>query len=262
LKWAWILIKSLGSLEKSEILSTFIELEKVEDTMNIDLLKYASERMHEDLRNKMEPGPVITISREYGCPAKLIASRLSEELTRKLSLRGKDVKWKYITKEIMAESAKALEVDPEKIKYVFSYEQKSFVDDIISAQFNKYYKSEKKIRNTIGKVIRNMAHEGHVIIVGRGGVAITRDIPLSLHVNLEAPLEWRAVRIAENYNISQEEARKTAIEIDKKRKEFREYFQGTGSDYTQFDITLNCMTFTIEEIVHLIFKTAEIKRLV
>jgi len=230
--------------------------------MHIDLLKYASDRIHDESGKGQEAGPVITISREYGCPAKLIAGRLAEELTRKLFVKGKDAIWRFITKEIMAESAKALEIDPEKIKYVFEYEQKSVIEDIISAQFNKYYKSERKIRNTVAKVIRNMAYEGNVIIVGRGGVAITHDIPKSLHIMLEAPIEWRTVRVAQNYNISQEEAKKAALDIDKKRKEFREYFQGKDTDYTRFDLTINCMAFTMEEIVHIILRVAEIRKLV
>jgi cytidylate kinase len=230
--------------------------------MHLDLSKYMTDRIHEEGDQNKEAGPVITISREYGCPSKIIAGRLAEELTKKLFVKGKDIKWKVITKEIMAESAKALEVEPEEIKYVFQYEQKSMVDAIISAQFNKYYKSERKIRNTVAKVIRNMAHEGHVIIVGRGGVAITHDIPSSLHIMLEAPLEWRALRVSENYKISHEEARKTAIDIDKKRKKFREYFQGKGTDYTWFDLTFNCMSFTVEETVNIILKTAEIKKLI
>jgi cytidylate kinase len=228
--------------------------------MHIDLLKYVSERIKEG--GDKEAGPVITISREYGCPAKIIAGRLAEELTRKLAAKGKETKWRFVTKEIMAESAKALEIDPEKIKYVFDYEQKSIVDDIISAQLNKYYISERKIRNTIGKVIRNMASEGNVIIVGRGGVAITHDIARSLHILLEAPLEWRTVRIAENYKISHEQAKKAAHDIDKKRKEFRDYFQGKDTDYTSFDLKINCMSFSIEEIMHIILRTAEIRKFV
>lgn len=230
--------------------------------MNIDLLKYVSDRIHEEGGRGREAGPVITISREYGCPAKIIAGRLAEELSRKLYAKGKDTKWRFVTKEIMAESAKTLEVDPEKIKYVFQYEQKSMVDEVISAQFSKYYKSERKILNTIAKVIRNMAQEGNVIIVGRGGVAITHDIPRSLHILLEAPLEWRAVRVAETYKISLEEAKKNAIDIDKKRNDFRDYFQGKDSDYTRFDMTINCMAFSIEEIVHVLLKVAEIRKLV
>jgi cytidylate kinase len=230
--------------------------------MHIDLLKYMADRIHDESGYSKEPGPVITISRDYGCPSKIVAARLAEELSRKMFVKGKDIKWKYVTKEIMAESARALEVDPDKIKYVFQYEQKGMLDDIVSAQFNKYYKSERKIRNTVARVIRNMAQEGHVIIVGRGGVAITRDIHKSLHIMLEAPLDWRATRVAENYKISHDEARKTSIEVDKNRKEFREYFQGKDSDYTRFDITFNCMTFSIEEIVHIIIKAAEIRRLI
>lgn len=230
--------------------------------MHIDLLNYMSDRINEEHGRFKEAGPVITISREYGCPSKIIAGKLAEELTNKTHVKGKEIKWKYVTKEIMAESAKALQVDPDKIKYVFDYEQKGLIDGIISAQLNKYYKSEKKIRNTIAKVIRNMAFEGNVIIVGRGGVAIAHDIPRSLHIMLEAPLEWRTLRVSENFHISQAEARKTAIEVDKKRKEFRDYFQGKNSDYTWFDLRFNCMTFTIEEIVRLILKAAELRKLV
>jgi cytidylate kinase len=230
--------------------------------MNIDLLKYMSDRIHEEGGHFREAGPVITLSREYGCPSKIIACRLAEELTRKANAKGREIKWKYITKEIMAESARALQVDPEKIKYVFQYEQKSMIDGILSAQFNKYYISERKIRNTVAKVVRNMAYEGNVIIVGRGGVSITHDIPNSLHIMLEAPMEWRTLRVSENYHVTQEEARKTAFEIDKKRKEFREYFQGKNSDYTRFDLTFNCMTFSIEEIVQIILKSAEVRKFV
>ena len=230
--------------------------------MQIDLLKYMSDRNQQECGQFGEPGPVVTISREYGCPSKIIAARLAEELSRKMFVKGKEIKWRYITKEIMAESARALEVDPEKIKYVFQYEQKSVMDDIITAQFNKYYISERKIRNTVAKVIRNMACEGYTIIVGRGGVVLTHDIPRSLHINLEAPLDWRSARVAENFKISQEEARKNAIEIDKKRKEFRDYFQGKESDYTWFDLKFNCMTFSIEEIVSIVLKAAEIRKLI
>ena len=140
--------------------------------------------------------------------------------------------------------------------------RRSLIDEILSAQLDKYYKSDRKIRNTIAQVIRNMACEGHVVIVGRGGVAITHDIPKSLHIMLEAPLEWRSLRISEKYNISQEEARKECIEIDKKRQQFREYFQGKNTDYTTYDLKLNCMTLSVEEIVKIIIKAVEVKKLI
>ena len=231
--------------------------------MRVDLIKYMSDRMSDKEGKNIEPGPVITISRLYGCPAKKVAKLLAERLTEKMSVKGSpNPEWNYITKEIMSESAKELEVDPSKIKYVFEYEQKSLIDDILAAHTSKYYKSDRRIRNTIGRVIRNIATEGQKIIVGRGGVAITRDIPKSLHINLEAPLEWRTLRVSEKLEKNLDEAEKIVHDVDKKRKQFRDNFQGKGTDYTQFDITLNCMTLTVEEMVAIITKAVEVRKLI
>lgn len=230
--------------------------------MELDLHKYMSNRLQEESGNIDRPGPVITISRQYGCPGKKIAKKLITELGEKMVVKGfKKVEWKIITKEIMSESARELDLDPAKIKYVFDYEQKGLIDDIFSSHLNKYYKSDRKIRNTIGRVIRNIAYEGFAVIVGRGGVAITRDIPNSLHINLEAPLDWRVIRTSEKFNISLEEAEQYTKDVDKKRKQFREYFEGKNTDYTQFDITFNCMTLSVDEIVKVIVKAIETRKL-
>lgn len=229
--------------------------------MKIDLIKYLTDKVEKEKKEIKEPGPVITISRDYGCPGKKVAEKLVEEINKKMIVKGKDIRWRYVTKEILAEAAKELEMEPEKLEYVFDYETKSILDDIIASHTYKYYKSDKKIRNTIKKVIRNIATEGNVVIVGRGGVAITRDIAKSLHIKLEAPLEWRVIRVAEKHNISFEDARERVLEIDKKRAEFRELFEGKDTDYTTFDITFNCMTLSIEEIALIIVKAAEIRKL-
>jgi len=230
--------------------------------MNLDFRKYVSDNMQAECGRFRDPGPVITLAREYGCPAKTVAKQLTEELTKKMLVKGTEIQWRYVTKEIMAESARELELEPEKIKYVFEYETRGMIDEILSAQLNKYYKSDRKIRNTIAQVIRNIACEGFVIIVGRGGVAITHDIPKSLHILLEAPLEWRSLRVGEKNGITQEEARKECIEIDKKRQQFREYFQGKNTDYTTFDLKLNCMTLSVEEMVRIIIKAVEVRKLI
>jgi cytidylate kinase len=230
--------------------------------MKLDLLKYMSDRLQDETDEYEEAGPVITISRLYGCPAKIIAKNVSDELNMKAKVKGyNDLNWSYVTKEIMSESAKELEMDPSKIKYVFDYKKKGLVDEIVAAHSSKYYKSDRAIRKTIARVIRNMAREGHVIIVGRGGVAITRDIPRSLHINLEAPLDWRIVRIAEKYDKSFEEAEKIIVDVDRKRKQFREYFEGKNTDYTQFDITFNCMTLSTDEITSIIIRAIEERNL-
>jgi len=217
--------------------------------MRIDLSKYLTERYLESISEQKFEGPVVTIAREFGCPSKKMAAKLASRLTEINSPLAKKLEWRWISKEILDESARQLNMDPAEIQYVFRYEKRGVFDDILSSYSKKYYKSDRKIRNTIARVIRNIASEGNVIIVGRGGVAITREIEKSLHIHLEAPIGWRALRISEKFCLTQEEATKYARDIDNKRKAFRDYFHGKGSDYSRFDVVFNAMTLTIDEIV-------------
>jgi cytidylate kinase len=230
--------------------------------MKIDLSKYLTQRYQDSLAKQDFEGPVVTIAREYGCPSQKLAARLAEKLNLINSSLSKKIKWRWINKEILYESAKILKLHPSDIEYVFNFEKKNFFDDILSSQSSKYYKSDRKIRNTIASVIRNLASEGNVIIVGRGGVAITREVERSLHVNLEAPIEWRALRLSEKFCMSEKETRKLATEIDKKRKEFRNYFHGVGTDYTRFDVRYNCMTLSIDDITHSIISLLQARKFV
>lgn len=230
--------------------------------MRIDFSRYLTERYLETLSKQAFEGPVITISREVGCPGKIIASKLASRLTELKSPRAKKIDWRWISKEILAESAKELGVNPAEIGHVFRYEKRNFMDEILSSHSKKYYKSDRKIRNTISRVIHNIAIEGNVIIVGRGGVSITRDIEKSFHIHLEAPLNWRALRISEMYCLSMDEAKKYALDIDRSRAQFRDYFHGRGSDYSFFDVTFNCMTLSAEDIVESIIKILQIRELI
>ncbi len=228
--------------------------------MKIDLSKYLTERYRKSLTEQDFEGPVITIARDFGCPSQKIATRLTEVLSQVKS--KKKIAWRWINKEILYESAKELKLDPSEIEYVFNFEKKNIFDDILSSQSRKYYKSDRQIRKTIAGVIRGIASEGNAIIVGRGGVAVTRDIEKSLHIMLEAPVEWRTLRIAEKYCMTEKEARKLASEIDKKRREFREYFHGKGTDYTFFDVKYNCMTLSIDDIVNSIVNLLKARKFI
>lgn len=220
--------------------------------MKVDLSKYLVDWYKEDPAKNIFPGPVVTISREVGCPAKKIAASLAERLNTMKKENSKDHPWHWISKEIMMESARELQVDSSQIQHVFDYKSRGVLEDLLLAQSKNFYKSDLKIRTTIAKVIRKFANDGNAIIVGRGGVAITRDIPKSLHIFLEAPLEWRALRVAEKYEFSIDHARNYAQSIDKKRSHFRDFYQGKGNDYTRFDVKLNCMTLEFEEEIDII----------
>lgn len=230
------------------------------------LFDYLNKRLHGPRSSKpgldKEPGPVVTISRESGCSAKNLSLRLADELTKWNKKHGIGKEWRFISKEILEKAARELEVSSSDISYVFDYEERNILGDIFASYASKYYKSEKKIRKTIGDVIRSSAVEGNVIILGRAGVVLARDIPKSLHIGLEAPLEWRTIILSERYNISLSDARKLAIETDKKRERFRNAFEGRNTDYTRFDVIFNRMTLTEDEIIQSIIKLMEEKKII
>ncbi|MFC2152329.1 AAA family ATPase, partial [Bacteroidota bacterium] len=127
---------------------------------------------------------------------------------------------------------------------------------------SKYYKSERKIKNTIREVIRSIGEQGRSIIVGRAGVAILKDIPNSLHVKLIAPLDFRVKGTSKRHQISYSEAKKLTLDMDKKRSQLRAEFAGQKMELVDYDLIFNCEKFNTEEIVHIVAKTAKIRGLI
>ena len=127
--------------------------------MKIDLSKYLDDWYKEDPARNIYPGPVVTISREAGCPAKTIASQLTDRLNTLKRAKSKEHPWRWISKEILQESARELKVDSSQIEHVFNYKSRGVLEDLLLAQSKDYYKSDLKIRTTIARVIQRFANE-------------------------------------------------------------------------------------------------------
>lgn len=224
--------------------------------------KYFNEMLQNQKTKLIETGPYISISRDFGCMANVIAQKLSRELTKRNKAAGIQKDWKWINKQILQESAKALELSPSKIEYVFQSQRKTMMDEIVSAMSTRYYKSDKRIRKTIIEVIRSIAKTGHIIIVGRGGVAFAQDNPKSLHIKLIAPIEWRVDRIVKHYNKTRKEALKYILEVDEERKYLINSFMGFETDCAIFDMTFNRQSLKDDEIITSILNLMEKRKLI
>ncbi len=223
--------------------------------------KYFREISRDEKPVLVETGPYISISRNFGCMANGIAQKLMTELNFRNKASGKNKQWSWINKVILEKSAKALQLSPSRIEYVFHSKHKSVMDEIVGAMSARYYKSDIQIRKTIREVIRSMAQSGHVIIVGRGGVAFAHDNPHSLHIKLIAPIEWRVERIIKNYHKTEEEALHYIHEIDRERKFLIDSFVGHKTDDSVFDVIFNRQSMTDEEIIASIIRLMEMKKL-
>jgi cytidylate kinase len=195
------------------------------------------------------PGPVITISREYGCPGRRIARKLSETLSSKNKALGNSREWRWISKEIIEESARELKLSPELMQDLSEYKERGFFENLALFFSDEYYPSDVKIKNTIAKFIYTAASEGNVVIIGRAGEAITKNFTNSLHLKIQAPLEWRAQVVADAQGMTIQEARKEAMEMDHRRSSFRNYFEKERADIDYFDIIFNCATMSDDEII-------------
>ena len=227
--------------------------------MNDNILFKYMDRLQVEPDIKKESGPVITISRECGCFAGEIAEKLALSLTEE-NLKAKKEKWNWISKEIINDAATKLQTNSNQIEHFFKGESYKFLVDIITS-FSKPYASDDLIKRMVTKVVKTYAEEGNVIIVGRAGFAITKNIPRSLHIKLIAPQDWRVKSVAKRYNLTEQDAKKRIEDIGNKRDSFVKLFYGKEHDDNVFHMVLNREKLSADEVVEQIMLLAKEKKL-
>lgn len=229
--------------------------------MKNSLVLYLNKRMRQNDPKyhtvATHPGPVICISREVGCGGVNFARLLAAEL-EKLSLC---TKWKVLSKEILTESARELDMDPGKLRNIMKEGERGIFDEIIAAFNDKRFKSDRKIGKTLRDLIRSFAVYGHCIIVGRAGHIIARDIEKSLLIRLTASKDWRIKQIMEKNNLNLREAIEFIDKTEKERENFRRYFADVVSQEDEFDLTINISRISVEDALNLIRFAAQSKGL-
>lgn len=229
--------------------------------MGNSLLIYLNKRLKEESSfnkdNLATAGPVITISREVGCNGLKLANLIAQRLnSRKLA-----TEWKVLSKEVFHQSAKELNLEPERVRRILKQTNKYTFDEIIKAFNDKQYKSERRIIKTVSEVVRSFAVDGFAIIVGRAGHIIAKDIKSALHIRLVAPLEYRIKNIMENNRLNREEAILFIQKVENERNAFRNAMIEVKLHEDMFDLTLNRSSFDGEELVDIIEYAVDKKKI-
>jgi cytidylate kinase len=220
---------------------------------------YMSKRLNEINLNdiKTKTGPVVTISRTAGCTSNPLAKQLALHLNE---FSGK-TKWKVISKEILHDSALELKLHPNKIKTIFEAKNRSLFEEIVETFISGDYQLEKEMVKTVIKIIHRFGVEGHKIIIGRAANYICSDIKQSLHIKIDAPLNWRIERIERVKKISKEEAINYILQTEKDRDSFRKSVKGKKILSDDYDLTINQAIFTQEEIIEIIINILKLKKI-
>ena len=227
---------------------------------NILKIYFEKQYLEQELPKSSVPGPVVTISREFGCPSKPIAQMLTDVLNKRL-VKPSAPKWKFISKEVVEEAARKLDIKTVEMNYLISLGDKGIIEDLLTS-FSPNYVSSRKIKKILTDVLTVVASQGYAVFVGRGSVAILQKRPNALHIRLNAPQEVRIHAVCNSRNLKTAEATKLIHEMDKKRIELVELLLGRKFDPCIFDMAFNCSTFSKEEIVQSVLKIMEVRKMI
>ncbi len=219
---------------------------------------YFDIRHRHDVMSKpaSEDGPVITLSRLAGCDARLVAEEVVNILNRKES----EKKWKWIDKDIIYYIARELNINSERVESYYRSLGLSDMSEMIMA-FSGGFVSSSRIKKAIRDVILPICREGHIVLVGRGGVSIAQNIPRSLHARLIAPFYWRVENVMHKKEMDISKAEEYVVETDEKRHQLMTTFlekKVVNVDYL-FDITINRKSFEVKETADMIVSMYEKK---
>ena len=102
-------------------------------------------------------------------------------------------------------------------------------------------------------VIRGLAQEGNVLIMGRGGQVVLRKHPSALHVQIVAPLAHRVQVVMASQGLSKREAQSRVRASDRARSDYlRRYYDVDWLDPTLYHLIINTGRIPISTAVELI----------
>jgi cytidylate kinase len=186
---------------------------------------------------------IITISREMGSGGIPIAHKVAEELGYRL-----------IDGEAIMEAAEAYGLSAEAVEQA-DEKPPHFVDTLDSKQFLDLH--------LIELIILEAALKGNVVIYGRGGQDLLKDVNSVLRTRIIAPFEDRVERWAEREWLDPDRARYLVRKSDQQRAGFiMYYFDRNWEDSVHYDLTINTQRLSVDTAVKMICHSVKDENLV
>lgn len=204
-----------------------------------DAIESVESKEHVDKKNK----PFITLSREYGVGA----FELSEKVVKIINEKYKtEPEWAAYDRNLLDKIMNDLGLS-ESLAQTLTNNSRKKMTDFLQTSFSTFPPQVAVYRKLV-ETIRTLAITGNVVIVGRAGNIITRDMVKGFHVRIVAPVADRAYRISKLQNVSHHEAEHIIIEKDKERDGFiKEYVKFDNADPQNYHLVVNLGHMTIDE---------------
>jgi len=234
---------------------------------------------------------VITVSRQLGSRGSYIAAEVARALNlkymdREILQRAAEIAGGGSTQQLIAQleaAEKAQTLLPRFLQALTGMPQVPAVpsatlreayahDETVAALIREGFSRDEAIRHVpeaskleayssyvdlIQQVILEMAQQGNVIIVGRGGHIILKDMPHVLRLLIVAPEEVRIQTLMERMGINRKEAERRIRQSDRERAAYlKRYFNTTHLDPANYDLVLNTGHLSVDTAVTLIKEAA------
>ena len=187
--------------------------------------------------------PFITISRQAGARGRTFARRLAERLN---AIEPAEHPWTVWDRELVEKIAAESHFSAELIESIEGHRRRWWEE--LAANWSE--PDEFQVYRRVAAAIRALAKAGRAIIVGRGGVYATSDLPGGIHLRLVAPLASRIAHMAGELKVSPEAAAAEVRRLDRDRDAFhRRYSSGKALLPEVFTITLNTASLTDDQMV-------------
>ncbi len=112
---------------------------------------------------------------------------------------------------------------------------------------------DNRFFQVISDMIKDLAEEGNVIIMGRGSNLVLKNFPEVLHVGVVAPVEFRIETTMQRDGTSREEAEKYIADEERSRISFfKKHFKAHPDDPILYHMMVNPGTLGIETSANVI----------
>jgi len=228
---------------------------------NTQLLQFLKGKFLENPASA-NPGPAVTISREYGCQGFELADKLAKTLSTRMDASGKRHEWHAIGKEIIEEAAENFQLPVDLVDAVSRSKPKGVLSEFLES-FSPYQRPcDIEIKKMVANIVMAAARQGHVVIVGRGGSILTSNMKNCLHVGLNASLPWRIERIMDMKKCDKATAEDLITHVDMERNYLRHFLAGESIDAHIFDIVFNMERMSVDTSLELILYALEQKKII
>ncbi len=202
-----------------------------------------------DPENPVAVAPFVTISREAGAGGITLAQKLVE----KLNQRGADgPRWSAWDRELVQKVAEDHHIDQSLVE-TLEERGPTWIEELLGGlrvHESPETASELRVYWKTAATIRAIAQVGHCVIVGRGGVFVTANMPGGTHIRLVAPLQFRIRNFASTFNMSEASAEARVRELDHNREAFyRRHWPRRSLSPEAFTATFNTACIGEKELV-------------